>query len=300
MKRINTYLIHSARLILPILLAFIAFSCEKDITVNLPEVEDKIVVEGWIEQDHFATVALTRNSPYFEAVDSATLANLIVMDAVVIVSDGIQSDHLSLSFDPSVFPPIVYKGDSLRGEIGKRYYLTIIADGKTLTATTTIPVPVAYDSIWFELDDGQDSLGFIYATVSDPAGVANYYRIFTKRLGRDARFIPTLGSVYDDKFFDGQTIDFGMARGIENFADDFSPDDEFRYFKVGDTILVRSCSIDREHHAFWRAIESEVFSGGNPFVTPTSIPSNIEGGGLGVWGGYGAQYDTITPSITIP
>ena len=34
-------------------------------------------------------------------------------------------------------------------------------------------------------------------------------------------------------------------------------------------------------------------SSGNPFSAPTTVTTNIEGGGLGVWGGYGATYDTL-------
>jgi hypothetical protein len=277
-------------------LALLVSACEKEIEVKLPEVEDKIVVEGWIEQDGYAQVVLTRNSPYFEPVDSAILATLLVSDAVVTLSDGVNSEQLSLTIDPQVFPPFVYRGDSIKGVIGKRYTLYIKADGKTLSASTTIPQPVPYDSVWFQLDQGQDSLGFIYATVTDPAGVANYYRIFTKRLGRDNSFVPLLGSVYDDSFFDGITVDFAMARGTGAFGDDFEPDDEFRYFRLGDSVSIRSCAIDSEHHRFWRAIEKDIFTGGNPFVSPSSIPSNIEGG-LGVWGGYGAQYVNMKLSI---
>jgi hypothetical protein len=32
---------------------------------------------------------------------------------------------------------------------------------------------------------------------------------------------------------------------------------------------------------------------GNPFASPITIRSNIQGGAIGVWGGYGASIDTL-------
>ncbi len=40
-------------------------------------------------------------------------------------------------------------------------------------------------------------------------------------------------------------------------------------------------------------METEVSNNGNPFAAPTAIKSNISGGALGYWGGYGTVYDTI-------
>ena len=34
-------------------------------------------------------------------------------------------------------------------------------------------------------------------------------------------------------------------------------------------------------------------SDGNPFASPTSVVTNIEGGALGIWGGYAVFLDTI-------
>jgi hypothetical protein len=52
------------------------------------------------------------------------------------------------------------------------------------------------------------------------------------------------------------------------------------------------CTIDKAHFQFWQTMERSNNSNGNPFAAPVSIKSNISNG-LGVWGGYGASYDTI-------
>ncbi len=271
-------------------------SCEKDITVDLPKYEQKIVVEGWIEQNQFPMVILTKSSPYFSSVDSTALAELIIPNATVIVSDGSNSDTLSLVLDTCYFPPLVYKGHTLKGQIGGIYYLTIKYEEKILTATTSIPQPIPLDSIWFKAEPKKgDSLGFIWAHYTDPQETGNCYKIFTKRLGKDNKFIPIFGSIYEDSYFNGKELVFSMSRGIQSYIneEEYTDDPELGYFKINDTIVVKNCSINKNIYDFWRTTYQVMFSGDNPFVPAIIINTNIKGGGLGVWGGYGASYDTI-------
>ena len=53
------------------------------------------------------------------------------------------------------------------GIIGRTYRLDINAEGKTLSAVSTIPDPVALDSVWFQLalqTSGDDSLCLLYTS----------------------------------------------------------------------------------------------------------------------------------------
>ncbi len=271
-------------------------SCEQDIVIDLPEPEQKIVVEGWIEQNKYAIVKLSKNMSYFGVTDSTALINMINFPAVVTVSDGINSEILTPTFDFNYFPPILYKGHLIKGEIGKTYYLTVQSEGKELTSKTTIPCPpTTLDSLWFVLDPGQDSLGTIWGKFTDNPNEKNYYRLFTQRKGRDKKMIPVMGSIYEDFFFNGLNFTFNVYRGYETYTDyeGIKNDKEYSYFKLGDTIIFKYCSIDKEHYEFWSTAEVEFFYGGNPFINPIPVKSNIKGGGLGVWGGYGANYDTI-------
>lgn len=285
---------HNLRFIIPLGFIYIMLfsACEKNIEIEVPDPEEKIVVEGWIEPNQVANVMLTKNAAFFSVVDSTTLINMIVQNAIVKVSDGTTTEQLSMVIDPNYFPPILYRGSSLKGVVGKTYTLTIEADGKFLSAVTTIPIPIPLDSSWFQVEPGKDSLGYLWATITDPQSETNYYRLCAMRKGKDNRFIPILGSVYEDKFFNGQSLTFSMNRGFESFTTNVE-DDEATYFKIGDTIILQSSTVDYTTFDFWRKAESEMFSSGNPFATPTSIPTNIVGGALGNWGGYGTSYDTI-------
>jgi hypothetical protein len=69
-------------------------------------------------------------------------------------------------------------------------------------------------------------------------------------------------------------------------------DPEYSFYKIGDTVIVKFCSIDQATYDFWRTAEGEMYSNGDPFISPSQIVTNTKGGSLGVWGGYGTLFDT--------
>lgn len=287
-------------------------SCEKEITVDIPLPEEKIVVEGHIEQwmpdysfqqmiPYFPYVILTKNVPYFSAVDSATLSDLVIRNATVIVSVDSIIDTLKgqeffyEGYTGCVYLPSNPLSPKIIGEVGKTYNLkVIIGDTLTLTASTTIPPLVVPDSLWSvpESDYG-DTLFRLWGRFIDPPETRNFYRIFTKVLGEDDDFLPVMYSTTDDEFFNGLTFEFPIERGLKSTAyneEDFDISDFF--FKKGDTVVFKLCTIDQQHYEFWKTALVQMTTGAGPFASPTTIKTNIQGG-LGIWGGYGATYDTI-------
>ena len=211
-------------------------SCEKNITVDLPQAESQIVVEGYIVTGEKPRVNITRSAPYFSPIDSSSLASYLVHYALVTVSDGTTTDTLDEQYDPSFPNPIVYKARNMTGENGKNYYLTVVVDGKTLTAVTQVPYPVPLDSTWFKVDGNKDSLGFAWAHLTDPDTLGNAYRWFAKRLGKDDDYITPQGSVFDDKFINGKSFDFFYNRGrLPNSTKDDDMNEENKKGKVGDS-----------------------------------------------------------------
>ena len=75
----------------------LAVSCEKDISVDMPRPDEKLIVEGIIELNEYPVVFLTKNAAYFDVVDTAVVTNSIVSgnQAQVIVSNGIITDTLT-------------------------------------------------------------------------------------------------------------------------------------------------------------------------------------------------------------
>src|SRR5687767_11733210 len=87
-------------------------SCESEIDIDLPPPETFVVVDGTIESGEYARIAVTKTAPYFETISVATLSGIFINDATVILSDGLISDTLTLTIDPTQFPPIFYQGDN--------------------------------------------------------------------------------------------------------------------------------------------------------------------------------------------
>ena len=308
---------HRNLLIGLIFFSFILSSCEKEIEITLPEADRKFVVEGNIEQNQPPFLMLTKTQGYFDPTDLEALQNSFVHNATVKVNNGtntVQLQEICTSQLPDSLKPAVAEliGVSLEaimsfdfclytsldptifGEIGKTYSLSIVAEGKNLSATTTIPTPVPMNRFWYKDQPGFTNFGYLWYEFSDPPALGNAYRFYTQRKGKDARFIPVDGgSVYDDGFVNGLTFEAFVFRGQE--PNSTTPEDvaeTSKYFEQGDTIIIKFCSIDQPHCRFLQSFEVAAFNNGNPFAAPATIKSNINGG-LGVWGGYGVTYDTL-------
>ena len=261
----------------------IIVGCEKNDIDNRKNYLPKFVVEGWIENGQYPHVILTHNLPFFTSVDSAQLSEIIIRYAKVTVSDGLNTEILTGGKDANYFPSFVYKGTDFRGEVGKTYNLTIEYAGFTLTAQTTIPKPVALSKIWFvtKSNDKQQ----LHTQFLDNAGEKNYYKLYTK-IDSGKRFIPTLLSNYDDKFFNGKDYTLQINRAPENNLT--LKNDPF--FNTNDTVMVKFATIPKTGYEFWSSFQDEVLNSSNPLIGSTGkIKSNINGMGIGIWCGYGVN-----------
>jgi hypothetical protein len=288
-----------------IILAF--SSCEEDIDLNLVGGAQKIVIEGSIENGKTAEVIITRNSPLSQAID---FGSILVSDAKVYVTNGSIVDTLRLDTLLTTSVPFVYIGKKIIGVPGQSYSLTVIADNKLFSASTTIPYPIPLDTVWWKASPPEIDLGTATARLTDPVGYGNSYKWFAKRpvkIKLDAtgmpiilnrRYVSSLGSTFDDKFIDGKSFEFSYYRGYDPTESLISENEDPRergLYKKTDTIYIKFCTLDLDAAAFYKTFESAAASNGNPFASPSSIIGNISGGALGVWAGFGASYDTIMP-----
>ena len=268
-------------LILLLIINSLLLSCKKEENTG-KKYEPKFAVEGWIENEGYPHVILTRNVPFFSDLDSAQLANVVLRWAKVTVSDGETSEILTSRKDDNYFPSYIYKGSKIKGEIGKTYTLTIEYLDTLLTSTTMIPKPVPLDSIWFE--GKNDTLAQLNIRFQDPPD-KNYYKIYTKT-SLDKRYIPTLLSNHDDKFFNGKKYTLQINKGAEN---NLSTKKE-PYFKINEEVLVKISTIPKNGFDFWNSFQNEILNSSNPLIGSTGeIMSNIQGPALGVWCGYGSS-----------
>ncbi len=294
-------------------------SCEQPYTPPTTLEDQEIAIEGYVEAGEGSqpvVVFVTRSIPFISTIDAGVFQTIFLRDAQVEVYDGSKTVVLtqlclsdipvelreqagqilglnldSISVDLCVYADIA---NSIDRKFGGRYDLKVEVQGKTLTATTTIPELVELKDFEFREPAGapRDTLAELWAKIQDPSGVKNYYRYFTAT-DRNPGLIPPFGSVFDDGFFDGLKelpIPFPKA---QRRGQDFDPD-TFGLYHRGDSIQIKFCGIDFDHYDFWRTRDFGANSGG-PFASYTRISTNINGG-LGIWGGYAvANYRLLVP-----
>lgn len=284
--------------IISIILSLLLFACEKNISVDLPPHDPKIVVEGYIEQGKVAKVILTKNVSYFDEVSQNTLLEMLIPDAKVTVSDGKNIDTLKFKVG-SEYPYAYYIGKNIIGEVGKTYSLKIEKGDTLITSKTEIPEPIQLDSVKFIKEENYDSLGYIWVYYNDPIELGNFYKGFFKVIDESKVFIHPNSMLIDDRLINGQEVQYVYYKAKE--PSQISPDDdeedtedETRFmFKVGQNVIIKFCTIDLDNFNFWKTYRQVKNASGNPFSSPGTIKSNIKGEGLGTWGGYGIYQDTI-------
>jgi len=315
-------------ILLSIPLLFLLASCEEQFTPDLITSEVEIVVEGHIEAVAIAGaevplptyVILTRTIPFNSTISPAEITALFVNDALVTVSDGSNTVELTevcwediplelrdvaIELLPDGLDTIpvnvcIYIDSdlSLQPEIGMTYDLVVEADGKRLTSSTTIPPHTVIDSLKFVAAPGDFGNEYfeLRGFMSDPEEYADFYRYFTSTNG--SILSAAFSSVVDDKFFNGQSFEFPLARTEVKFtirADSDGQEEEERIFGLyndGDEVIIKWINIDEPHFRFWETLEFNIVNQG-PFGSYTRISSNIDGG-VGIWGGQSASYYSIT------
>lgn len=286
--------------------SLILASCEKEVKFNLKSEASKLVVEGVIETGMPPLVRLSKSIGFFSKIDLQTLSDAYVHQAEITVSDGSQTVALKeYHLTQGSISLYFYSVDTASqqallfiGTPGKTYQLSIKYGGKTYQSQTSIPFPKPLDSIWAvappasEMPKDYPDSRLLYAQYTDPDTPGNRIRYFTKR--NSGPFLPAFYSVYDDEIINGTTIQIQMPAGYQKM-DTFNLQ-TYGYFYKGDTVVVKWCSIDKNVFNFWRTLEYSYGATGNPFSTPVEVSTNISGGALGVWAGYGATYDTLVIS----
>ncbi len=294
-------------------------ACEKEIKLNVKSNPNEIIVEGHIENDLPPYVILTKSISLYDNININNLSNFFVHNARIVVSTDSDSVELveynssilqslpdsiaiaiaaqfGISIDSAAaFPDVsIYTvpltNTNYVGVIGKKYDLRIEVNNQVLTSSTTIPAPVFFDSLWLLPHPNAayaDSFFQVYGWLQDPPTMGNYYRYFTK--ADNEPFLVSTQSVFDDNFFNGKAFQIfipkGKPIGSNSSEFDFNTDG---YWDIADSVCtIKLCQIDKPHYDFWRTLEANRSSQGNPFGSFVLVKSNIVGG-KGVWGGYGS------------
>src|SRR5690606_28055568 len=139
-------------------LIFVLTSCDREVEIDIPASEVQIVVEGSIETGKPPVVLLSKTRGFFQPTNAAEIANSYIDNAEVrvngILLDRICSDSLPTEYETIVSELIgmsmadlsdlricAYIGldPALTGTENTTYHLSVLTEGRELTAITRIP-----------------------------------------------------------------------------------------------------------------------------------------------------------------
>ncbi|MEN9699920.1 MAG: hypothetical protein RLZZ301_1118 [Bacteroidota bacterium] len=287
-------------------------ACTKEVHIEIPGYQNQLVVDGSIETGMPAIVLLSRSNNVYDATNYQAYLNSFVDDAVVVLSNGSQTDTLQKICTDALPPGLetyaaalfglpveiittlhlcAYVSMNMVGEVGKTYSLKIEHQGKTYQASSTIAQPVALDSLYWKPEGNFTDRGYSWAKLSDPANTTDAYCWQVKYLSEPG-FSKTFNPYFNDNFFNGLTFEFAYENPM-SFKDTTAQNPYRGYFKQHDTLVVKFSRIGKKEYNFFEKKYNQLYSGGSPFAVPTNIPTNITGGALGVWVAYSPFQDTL-------
>ena len=261
---------------LPALLAtaLLLSSCQKVISVKLDTASTQYVIVGTLtDQPGVCQVSVTQSKSFsennsFPGVSGAT---------VTIENNGVTTPLPETSSG-------VYQTTALTGIPGNTYHLTVTIGSQLFTASSTMPQPVALDSIYTSTESLSNKK-YITVVYHDPAGISNYYHFVQYVNGKKEKTI----FADSDEFTDGQTIKSQLTFNNDN-------SDPARDIKTGDSVTLTMFCTDAAVYKYWFSLNNGA-TGSSQSASPANPVSNISGESVT---GYFSAQTFQTRTILVP
>lgn len=264
--------------IFAILVLFTLGGCIKE-QPSTKHYEQRMVVDGRIENGRAAVVTLSLNLGYKDEYDSEDFKNMVVRWAKVTVVDDEGNKEVLTGRSNKDYPTqYIYTGSNLKGKTGHSYKLIVEYSGRTWTSVTTIPPDISFEDI--SITHYRDSLYSITAVIppiSTPCSIEC-------ALNGSSYYAPTLIGVYN-------ASPTSRRITINRPLDNFNRNDYLTYFLSDNTVKLRLNSLGNFAYDYWSEWENNIINLENPiFPAINNMPTNISDDGLGIWAGYGVTY----------
>ena len=284
-------------------------ACQREVDLNLPDYQSKLVIEGTIETGSPAMVMLSKSIPYFAPIGLDELMSEVLVNGtqarVFVTSENGETEELLWTISPEAPYYVAFMGKNVIGKEQTHYTLKVEYDGHTYTAETYIPKTFDLDSIGFnhDLEILADTMASIHVVFTDPADEVNYYAFFTKASCpkmSDRLWVCNMPVAFDDRAFNGLTINYEVSRyGYSSLMMGLLSEEEqqnFRRitFRPGDTVVVKHTQVDHNTYKYLISAGSQAAFGANPFTNPLPAETNFDSDEvLGHWSGYASKFDTL-------
>lgn len=252
-------------------------------------VQSEIVLEGWIEDDGHPFVMIHNSYTEGEQYNSVqeVIENKTIFWGKVTISKDDYSDVMTGHLDTMYLPPYYYSSVEIKGKSGNSYQIKAEYDGQFVTATTTIPSRVEFDSISIEVIDEErvKLMGYL----QDVDSADNYYVLFYRHRG-DKQYVNCFLGVASDKEAKGEgfiQIPIYNNVSVNNLKE--NEQHPSRFFDLNDTLYIKLSAVDKISYEIWMDISSLSTTSSIAFMPVyKNIKTNIVGG-KGYWCGYASS-----------
>lgn len=252
-------------LILVLLVATFFSSCTEVISVDLPQKSGQLVIEGYISTEpNMSYVSLSKTTSYFSNSTPPPVVNAFVM---------VNSDTFFMSGAGHYMPHNNYKG-----VLNTTYKLTVISEGNTYTASSTLNPLIVTDTAFTFIHHDAELIAKEGYSISFNFIFKDAYQYTYFRDGFKNSLTNGKDSMYDQIVtFDSKNSHYGVWQPF---------DIPLLRLQPGDTALLYFNSCDENLFNVYNQINNNSRSG-SPFSNPPSnLPNNIRGGALGIFAAY--------------
>ena len=247
----------------PVVLLFVlsCCSCKKVIQVNLNDAAPQIVIQGEVSDLPGPYKIYITKTVNFSATNNFPP----VSGAMITITDDKGLNDSLTETAPGEYDT----HGSWQGKPGNSYTINVMTSGKTYTATSVMPQPVALDSIIFQKNtrfDGKSTIS-IEPNFQDPPGIANYYQFAETINGNELNKI----YIMDDRLSDGKYIHQVLF-------------DDSMHINSGDVVRLNMYNIDANVYHYLD--EMLQISNNAQSVTPANPDTNFSNGALGFFSAH--------------
>ncbi len=253
------------KLIFSIVFTFGLFliSCQKEIKLDLPVYEPKMVLEFYLENDQSLKCLLQESINYTDTAQFKLINNALI----VLSYNGVKDTLWNIPYFDSTLEKVYNYYNPKKIQLQENTdYTVYIKDskGREMRGRTSLNSIVPIDTLVYNYNsENKGTVGLIF---NDNGSTKNYYRIVAFKDSSVLKEENVWDIRFEDILFNGQKFSFYTGYS----------------FNPGDTITGRLYHLTEEHNNFTESVNDARAANANPFGQPANIISNVSGG-LGIF-----------------
>ncbi|MGB0523001.1 MAG: DUF4249 domain-containing protein [Flammeovirgaceae bacterium] len=250
----------------------------QEVDNDIINTESKLVVYGLISpQNELHIVEVTESLPAIREINGNNVDQFMpISTAIVTLMDGASSVILSYNDQDERYE---VRNDDFPITAGTTYTLTVEGNGKSVSATCTIPELNTNWSYTLRETSRDGYTHEVAMTVNDIPGQDNYYRA-DALITRASGFVIEPGYWDENAYVSDGSNDGGSFTLRKSFYMDL---DYIKDNYPGALLSMTWMTTDEGFYRYFRDLDTDYDD--NPFEEPVITYSNVEGG-LGVFAGY--------------